>query len=568
MRTSRRMLAQIRRAVLVAFLFSGCINVLMLATPIYTLQIFEHVVPTGSLETLMVLTAIVAAAVAALALIETARDRIMLRAGVWIDHELGQHILENGLKSRSAPADLRGDARALARLRAFLTSPATMPLFDAPFVPLFLLILIALHPMIGLVAASAAVILLTTALLHSLTTARLQQETGQSAERADGWWSTVAGQGPLAGALGLGPGATAQWEYFNRGQIAGSYSLGKRSNFAKVVSRTTRLTAQVAVYGVGAFLVVNGELTPGALVASAILIARVVGPLEQLVGSIKAIRTAWVAYGRLRAHPADTVVPALDDRDAPANGRIDIVQATIVHHGRKTPALRGITLDIEPGGSLAIVGPNGAGKSTLASVLAGALVPTSGAADLDGVPIAKWQRWEGLPPVGYLPDEPLLIEGSVHANIARFRDVSPAAVHKAAAAAGVHEILQALPDGYDTEVGPLGSRLSLSERRAVSLARAFFGEPRLVVLDEPETGLDGPGVRRLIARLEAAKAAGIGLVIATQDPRFVALADRIALLSQGTLVSHGPPEMAIRAGVAATAAPAAETAPTASLELH
>lgn len=540
MRTSRRILGQIRRAVFVAFLFTGCINVLMLAMPLYTLQIFENVVPVGSIETLLVLSAIVAAAVVAMALIEIARDRIMLRASVWIDHELGQHILENGLKSHSAPAELRAEATALARLRAFLTSPAMIPLFDAPFVPLFLLILIALHPMIGLLAAAAAVLLLLTALVHTLTTARLQVETGKSGERADRWWSTVAANGQVAGALGLGPGATTQWELFNRAQIAGSYSHGRRSGFVKVVARTVRLCAQAGVYGVGAWLVVAGELTPGALVASAILISRVIGPLEQLVGSIKAIRTAWVAYVRLKALPADAAVPSLDDREESPKGAVVISQVSYQYPGRRVPALRGVTLELNPAECLALVGPNGAGKSTLAAVIAGAVVPSNGAAALDGIPIAKWQRWEGLPPVGYAPDEPILIDGSVHANIARFRDASLTSVSNAAMAAGVHEVLQALPDGYDTNVGPHGSALSLSERRAVSLARALHGDPCIIVLDEPEAGLDGAGIRSMIETLAALKQAGVGLVIATQDPRMLEIADHIALLGNGTVVSHEP----------------------------
>ncbi|KUO67792.1 MAG: hypothetical protein APF80_00695 [Alphaproteobacteria bacterium BRH_c36] len=540
MRTSRRILGQIRRAVFVAFLFSGCINVLMLALPLYTLQIFENVVPVGSIETLLVLTALIAGAVVALALIEIARDRIMLRAGVWIDHELGQHILENGLRQRATSAELKGDARALMRLRAFLTSPAMMPLFDAPFVPLFLLILIALHPIIGLVAAAAAVALLLTALVHILTTTKLHEETSQSSERAEHWWSTVAGNGQMAGALGIGPGAASQWEWFNRAQIASSYSLGKRSGFVKVVSRTVRLSAQASVYGIGAWLVVAGELTPGALVASAILISRVVGPLEQLVGSIKAIRTAWVSYSRLKALPADALVPTLGELDTAPRGDIRLSQVVVHHPGRKTAALRAVNLEVDPGYCLALVGPNGAGKSTLAAVIAGAVVPSSGAADLDGIPVHRWQRWEGLPPVGFAPDEPALIEGTVHANIARFREASLMSVGAAAVKAGVHEVLQGLPEGYDTNVGPQGRYLSLSERRAVSLARALHGTPCLVVLDEPEAGLDGAGVRRLIDTLTALKATGVGLVIATQDPRLLALADNIALLAQGSLVSLQP----------------------------
>ena len=203
--------------------------------------------------------------------------------------------------------------------------------------------------------------------------------------------------------------------------------------------------------------------------------------------------------------------------------------------------MRGVSLNLAPGECLGIVGPNGAGKSTLAVRIAGAILPTSGAADLDGIPIAKWQRGDGDPPVGYFPDDPLLIEGSIHENIARFGDASLISVAQAAMRAGVHETLHSLQSGYDTPVGPGGSGLALRERRAVALARAIHGSPRLVVLDEPEIGLDGVSVRRLIKVLEDLKAEGIGFAIATQDPRLLALTDKIVVvLNNGAVQTQGP----------------------------
>ena len=214
-------------------------------------------------------------------------------------------------------------------------------------------------------------------------------------------------------------------------------------------------------------------------------------------------------------------------------------EVSFYHPNRKTPALRGITLRLKPGECLGIVGPNGAGKSTLAAIIAGAAIPTSGSADLDGLPIAKWQRAGGPPPVGYMPDEPVLIEGTVHDNIARFQDVSALSVVEAAQQSGVHDILSGLPSGYDTGVGASGSGLALRERRAVALARALHGAPRTIVLDEPEIGLDGASFRRLLTALQALKEAGSSLVIATQDPRLLALADQVAVLNGGTIQASG-----------------------------
>ncbi len=558
MRTSRRMLKQVRRALLAAFLFSGCINVLMLATPLYTLQVFETVVPLGSIETLVILTLITAAAIAALALVEMARDTVLLRAGLWLDHELGQHMLENGLKLGTPGAELKADARALEQFKQFVTGGGVSILFDAPWVPLFLVALTALNPLVGLVAAISAGLLLMAALLQSMLTNRLLGESSRAHERSEHWWTSVSSNALLAGALGLSPGASRQWEQFNRAHIASAYSLGKRTSFVKAIARTVRIGSQVALYGIGAWLVVRGEMTPGALVASAILLARALAPLEQLVGATRAARAALESYRRLRALPADAALPRVGSGDEAPSGRIVLNDVTFYHPTRRSPALRSVSLTLEPGECLGIVGPNGAGKSSLAAILAGAALPTSGTADLDGIPIAKWQRGEGNPPVGYLPDDPCLIDGSVHANICRFGDASLFTVARAGMRAGVHETLATLATGYDTEVGPGGSGLALRERRAVALARAVFGAPRVIVFDEPELGLDGGSLRGLLSTLKALKADGVSLIVATQDPRLLAMTDRIVVLNSGAIEAQGSPQDVSRRFTAPARSAAAE----------
>jgi PrtD family type I secretion system ABC transporter len=533
------MLRQVRRALLVTFLFSGCINVLMLSTPLYTLQVFETVVPLGSIETLVILTAITAAAILALALIEMVRDLILLRAGLWLDHELGQHMLENGLKLGTPGAELNAHARALEQLKQFLTTGGITVLFDAPWVPLFLVALAVLNPLIGVVAAVAAAALIVAAILQSMLTGRLLAESARAHERSEQWWSAVTGNALMSGALGLSPGASRQWESYNRAHIASAYSLGKRTSFVKAIARSVRIGSQVALYAFGAWLVVKGEMTPGALVASAILLARALAPLEQLVVATRTARAAIEGYRRLRGLPADAVLPRVGSgEDAPA-GRVTLNDVTFYHPTRRAPALRGVSLTLQPGECLGIVGPNGSGKSTLAAILAGAQLPATGSADLDGIPIAKWQRGGAAPPIGYLPDDPGLIEGSVHANIARFSDASLLSVARAGMRAGVHDTLAALASGYDTEVGPGGGALSLRERRAVAFARAVFGAPRVVVFDEPELGLDGGSLRALTNTLKTLKSEGISLVVATQDPRLLALTDRIVVLNAGAVEIQG-----------------------------
>lgn len=531
------MLKDVRRAWLAAFVFSAFTNVLLLSTPIYTLQIFDTVVPLGSLETLSIITAVTALAILALFLLEIARDMILLRASIWIDHELGRHILANGLRLGRAASEFKQDAHALEQFRAFLASPAAGIVMDAPFVPLFLVALFMLNPMIGSVAALSASLLLVAALAQMLLTTRLQAESAMAHERSEKWRRMVASNGQLAGALGLVQGATSQWDLFNRAHIASAYSQGKRSSIIKAAARSVRIGSQVALYGVGAWLVIRNEVAPGALVASAILLARALAPLEGLVGSMMAIRISFEAYRWLKALPADASVPNLQDGRKTLTGRLCLNDVTHYYPGRKAPALRGVSFELAPGQSLGLVGANGSGKSTLAALLAGAFVPTNGSASLDGVQIAKWQRAGFPPPIGYLSDDPLLLEGTVHENIARFAPMSMIGVARAAMRAGVHDIVEGLHAGYDTLVGIQGCNLSLRERRAIGLARALAGEPRIVVLDEPEIGLDGSSVKRLLRDLEALKQQGVSLVIATQDPKFLVLVDKVAVLAQGTLQS-------------------------------
>ena len=344
----------------------------------------------------------------------------------------------------------------------------------------------------------------------------------------------------LPGALGLTPGATHQWESFNRAHVAAGYTLAKRTSFAKAAARTVRISAQTLLYAAGALLIIRNELAPGALVASVILLTRGIGPLESLVTTLRSAIAARQGYQRLKMLAPDVATPDLADDEQAAVGHVTLHDATIFYPSRKSPSLRGVSVSLAPGESLGIVGSNGSGKSTLAALIAGAIAPVSGVADLDGVPIFRWQRADRDPPIGYMPDEPALVEGTVHQNIARFRDASLMSVAKSGMRAGVHEILASLQAGYDTPVGPNGCHLALRERRAVALARAVHGSPRIIVLDEPEIGLDGQSLRRLVRIMETLKVDGIGLVVATQDPRLLGLMDQIVVLNAGTVQAVGP----------------------------
>ncbi|MFV0297962.1 MAG: ABC transporter transmembrane domain-containing protein, partial [Hyphomicrobiaceae bacterium] len=337
MRTSRRMLKQARGALIKAFVFSGFINVLMMATPLFTLQVFETVVPLGSIETLVIITSITALALATLAGLEIVRDLILARAGGWLDQEMGEFILENGLKAGQPGSELRQDVRALETLRGFVASPAVAPFFDGPWVPIFLIALTLLHPLIGLLGAVSVAALFIVSLLQAALTERLQREALEVRERSSQWWGLATSNATLVAALGLAEGVARRWRMSNRAQVSANYSILKRMSFLKSLARLMRLGAQVAIYALGAWLVIAEQVSPGVLVASAILLARALAPMEQLVGATKPAIGAWRAYQRLKAMP-DTVraVKIADGKDGPT-GQMSLKNVTVYLSGRKMP---------------------------------------------------------------------------------------------------------------------------------------------------------------------------------------------------------------------------------------
>lgn len=525
---------------LVAVLFSAGINIVMLALPVLAWQVVDKVVPTGSLDTLAVMVLVVVAALLTAAVVGLARDLVLLRVGLWLDHVHGLAILARGLKGQRTPDETSRDAAALRHVQSLLTEPAAGRLLDMPWSPVFLGVLAALHPWFGIIGAAAAVCLLLNARMLGAGSDYRQCENVRSQNRAERWWTAVtSAAGHIAG-LGLTRGVSEQWERHHRTVAAANYSIGRRTSIAAAVARTARLGAQFLLIAAGAQLVIRGELTPGMLAAGLILLTLGLQPLEALASKLHTIIAARRGYRRLKSRSIAAASSDNAGMEHSGPGRITLRDVTVCYPSRTAPALRAVTLSLEPGSALAIVGGSGSGKSTLAALIAGAITQHSGAADLDGTPIARWQRDAGTPPIGYLPDEPTLLEGTVLENIARFREASLMGVARSAMRAGVHELLAGLAAGYETQVGSNGANLALRERRAVALARAIHGKPRIVVLDEPQAGLDGASLRHLLRMMEDLRADGVAVVIATQDPRLLPMMDQIVVLSAGAVQAAGP----------------------------
>lgn len=537
----RSIFASRRGALWTAFLFTGVINCFMLATPLYSLQVFSTVVPTGSIETLVSLTLMAAGAMVVMSALELIRDRILHKAGLWLDFNLAGYVLERWLRlGPGQGVDVRTEAKLVAAIRAYSTGPAIQPLFDAPWAPIFLIGLFLMHPLLGLVGLASAILLALAACAQALLTEGPQTETMRAQEQTDRWWQSVTVEPARISGAGLVPHARDRWEMFAEEGAQRAYALHCRSNGIKVFAKCIRLLSQIAIFAAGAIVVIKNEASAGVLIASSIMMARALAPFEQSVSLLKLIFTAHAAARHLKSLTTPPRHELIEADSEPPSGHFTLLDATYAYPGRNALALRGVSLELKPGESLGIIGPNGAGKSTLAALLAGTIDPRSGTVNLDGLGSAKWQRGLERPVIGYAGTLPALFEGTVHENIVRFGEFSLMSAAQAAMKIGVHDVLSDLPNGYETRVAIDGQGLSSREARAVAFARAVHGGTRIVVLDEPELGLDGAAEKRLMSLLDDLKKSGIALVIATQQPRLLALTEKVAVLKKGNLEMFGP----------------------------
>ena len=537
----RSIFASRRGALWTAFLFTGVINILMLATPLYSMQVFSTVVPTGSLETLASLTLMAVAATMVMSALELVRDRVLYKAGLWLDFNLQGYILERWLRlGPSQGADIRTEGKLAAAIKAYATGPAINPLFDAPWAPIFLVGLFVLHPLLGLVGLTTAVLLALAAIAQAFATDGPQTEAAKAQELTDRWWQSVAVDSARLNGAGLAPIARDRWEMLAEESAHRAYALHCRSSTIKIFAKCVRMLAQCAIFAAGALVVIKNEANAGVLIASSIMLGKALAPFEQSVALLKLFFMANAASRALSSLTRPPVAEVFDADAGTMTGRLTVQDATYAYPGRTQLALRGINIELSPGESLGLIGPNGAGKSTLSALIAGAIEPRSGSVDIDGLGTARWQRGLERPCIGFVGSHPALFDGTVHENIVRFGDLSLMSASQAAMKIGVHDILSDLPQGYETKITADGTGLSARESRAVCFARAVHGKPRLLILDEPELGLDGAAEKRLIAVLAELKKAGVMLVIATQQPRLLTLTDKVAVLKKGSVEMFGP----------------------------
>jgi PrtD family type I secretion system ABC transporter len=518
-------------------LFSLVINLALLAPSIFMLQVFDRVLATRSVETLLVVGAIAVATLMLMGVLEFLRSRALGGVGVLLEQEHGPRLLGQLLRAAAHPGrqGYLDGMRDLATVRAFLGGPGVVALFDAPWTVIYLLLIYLFHPALGLLATVFTALLVLLAWFNERTTRAAIGQLTDSSRRAGRLVDGALRNAEVVRALGMQPAMSGRWLAQTQRSHGLQLELGRGGGAINAVSRVTRQLVQVAMLGYGAYLVIHDNATPGVMLATTIILARAMAPVEMLIANWKGLVEARSAFARLRevlAAPAEGAVGTELPRPA---GRLAVEGLRFVPAGSERALLHGVSLQAEPGQVLAVIGPSGSGKTTLARLLCGVTEPSAGVVRLDGADLRNWDPVRRGSWIGYVPQDVELFDGSVSENIARMGPVDSAAVLTAAQHAHVHELLLRLPHGYDTPVGEGGNRLSGGQRQRVALARALYGQPALVVMDEPDASLDADGEQALLETIRGLRERRVTVVVVTQRRAVLSVADRVVVMRDGAI---------------------------------
>ncbi|WP_434986246.1 type I secretion system permease/ATPase [Vreelandella zhaodongensis] len=522
--------------------FSMFVNLLMLVPPMYMLQVYDRVLTTQSLDTLIMLTLVVVFLFMVMGGLELVRSRMLVRVGNRLDTTINQRLY-SAMFRRSIVAPSASSAQPLndlTSLRQFLTGNGLFAFFDAPWVPIYLGILFIFHPWLGVFATCAGIVLFVLAFANEKSTKNLLAEANSEQIQAQNLANSNLRNAEVLQAMGMLPGIMGRWSKRHHEFLSKQSKASDRAGALTNASKVMRLLFQSMILGLGAFLVLRGEMTPGMMIAGSIIMGRALAPIDQMIGGWKGFVSARGAYGRL--NELFTQIPDEQRRMSlpPPQGVIDIENVAAAPPGVRMATIRGINFSIAKGEHVGIIGPSAAGKSTLARVLLGIWPAQVGDVRLDGGEIAKYNRDELGPYIGYLPQDIELFDGSISENIARFGEVDPQKVVAAAKKAGVHEMVLELPEGYDTVISSTSGALSGGQRQRLGLARALYGNPVLVVLDEPNANLDDAGEKALSQAIAQLKADGTTLFVISHRTSVLKTMDKLLVMKEGQVSMFGP----------------------------
>ncbi|MFU0504447.1 type I secretion system permease/ATPase [Pseudaminobacter sp. NGMCC 1.201702] len=530
-----------KTSLLLVFALSFFVNFLALTVPLYLLQIYDHVLASRSLDTLMMLTLIVVVALAVHSMLEALRRAMLARVGVWLDDRLQAPVLVAAVQSalRGNPAAAAQAWRDVGGLRSFFGGSACTALFDLPWTPIFILAMVLVHPLLGAIGLFASIVLFGLAVLNEMMTRKPLSRSSAAWIESQHRFESLMRNVEAISAMGMLPGVARllhadQSDAKNEQLVAAA-----RASTMQALARFIRLLAQVVVMACAAWLVILNDVSPAAIFATSILLGRSLAPVEGAIGTWKAVTGMRLGYGRLKKIMASAQQPRSAMELPRPNGQLSIEQVTFIPPGANTPALRRLTFAINPGEVLGVVGPSGAGKSTLGRLIAGTTAPTVGHVRLDGAEMGIWLAAGGHQYLGYLPQDIELLGGTVRQNIARLQDAPADDVIAAASMVGLHETIMRLPQGYETDIGAGGTKLSGGQRQRLGLARAFFRQPRLIVLDEPNASLDFDGEEALRQAIQDMRQRGSTIVIIAQRLGILNMSDKVLVLDNGRMNAFG-----------------------------
>jgi ATP-binding cassette subfamily C protein len=527
--------------ILCAAFFGLFINLLHMAAPLYMMQVFDRVLNSRSEDTLLMLTIIVGVAIVFLMVLDFIRARVFAITGEQLARRLQEMVFESALADslRNQSPNALGATRDLQEIRQFITTgPVALP-FDALFSPLLLALLFVLHPAFGTIALGGLTVMVFLGLAMEMVARRPTGHAAEAAVRAHADLAGAVRNAEVIEGMGMGRAVFRRW----RRDQADAHHLAANANAAAraigAFSRAFRMALQIAVLATGAVLAIEHLSSPGAITAATVLMGRFLAPFDQLLDGWRQWTNAVGAFSRLRTLLAQQRETRSSTPVEASSGRICVERVGFVPPGSDRPVLRSVSFSLAPGEVLGIIGPSGAGKSTLARLMVGLWPPNSGRIFLDGQDVHAWERGSFGRQVGYVPQNAALLEGTIRENIARMEDRDAAEVIAAARRADVHDLIGRLPLGYETRIGDLGFMLSGGQRQRIALARALFGDPKLIVLDEPNANLDAAGEHSLVQAIAEAKARGTTIVIVAHRTSIMSVADKLLMLRDGVVEQFG-----------------------------
>ena len=528
---------------LYAGLVSAAVNVLLLTPIIYMLTVYDRVIASGSLSTLTMLTMLMVFLLLGLGGFEWVRSATLVGASNKVEQLLRKRVtdatfkralLSGGVISNSQPL------KELTALRQFLTGNGLFAFFDAPWFPIYIFVMFLFHPWFGIAGIVSGIAMVALALANNSSTDRLLKEANEKSNQSIIQFESSLRNAEVVAAMGMAEEVAKRQALLNNEVIEKQTRASRNAGVLNGLSKSFRLIMQSLLLGLGAYLALNQEISPGMMIAGSLLLGRALAPIDMLVGTWKSFSVASAQYSSLKELLER--IPVEKERMSLPNpkGGLAVEQVTIVPPGSNVPAVRGVSFELNPGEMLGVVGPSASGKSTLARALLGIWPTYAGKVRLDGADISLWGRTELGPHIGYLPQDIELFDGTIAENISRFRESESREVIAAAEAAGVHDLILRLPQGYDTVIGSTGGALSGGQRQRIALARALYGNPKFLILDEPNSNLDDQGEKELVNSLRRIKSTGCTAIVITHRTLVLQCVDKMLVLREGMLAGFGP----------------------------